>query len=100
MEEEGEMSLLRKQEETNYVSPLPLTRRAKLKSWLFPRRHCSLPDAPSTYKDVIHIRTVSMLSWLDRLRVFFAGKIVVETRTVTENEIGENVTSSVFYVDV
>lgn len=73
------------------------TWRDRLRFKLLPSRHCSLPEAPAAYKDVLECRTFVGLSWPDRVRVLLTGVLVVHTRTVTENTIGEHVTSSVAY---
>lgn len=63
---------------------------------LFPPQHCELPEAPATHKDVLICKVVSELSLIDRLRVLFSGRVRVESRTVTENVIGDHKTNSIF----
>lgn len=74
----------------------PWTWRDKLRCKLFPPQHCELPEAPATHKDVLVCKVFSELSMIDRLRVLITGRIKVETRTVTENVIGDTKTNSVF----
>lgn len=74
----------------------PWTWKDKLRCKLWPPQHCDLPEAPPTHKDVLVCRVTSELSWLDRLRVLVTGRIRVESRTVTEHEIGDHKTKSVF----
>lgn len=74
----------------------PWTWKDKLRCRLFPPQHCDLPEAPATHKDVLVCRVTSELSMLDRLRVLITGRIRVESRTVTENVIGNHKTKSVF----
>ena len=74
------------------------TWRERIRYRLFPHRHCFAPEAPATYKDCVSIRTVTVLSWADRLRIMLTGRVVTETRTVTEHEVGNSVTNAVTYV--
>src|SRR5690348_2521342 len=68
----------------------PWTWKDKLRCKLFPPQYCDLPEAPPTHKDVLVCRVTSELSWLDRLRVLATGRLQVESRTVTENVIGDH----------
>lgn len=43
------------------------------------------------------VRTVVMLSLVDRLRVLVTGRLTVQTNTVTEHVVGACTTSSVAY---
>lgn len=70
------------------------TRLQKLKSKLFPAKRCMVPDAPSSFKDVIHGYAVSKLDWKDRLRVLFTGIVVTQWKTVTQNEVGISITNA------
>ena len=70
------------------------TRLQKLKSRLFPAKHCMIPDAPSSYLGVIHGYAVSKLDWKDRLRVLFTGIVVTQWKTVTQNEVGISITNA------
>lgn len=62
---------------------------------LFPVAAISEPEMP--HRDMFVCRTRVKFSWLDRLRIVMTGKAMVETRTVTENEIGAHKTASVAY---
>lgn len=72
------------------------TWKDKLRCKLFPPQHCDLPHAPPTHKDVLVCRVTVELDMLDRLRVLIAGRIRVESRTVTANLIGDHKTKSIF----
>jgi uncharacterized membrane protein len=76
----------------------PFGWRERLWWKLFPARLPVLPEAPYHWKDVIHVRTSSTLSWADRLRVLVLGRVVVETRIVTENTVGLQRSASVTYI--
>lgn len=67
----------------------------RLRRKLFPWLPCETPKAPATYKDVLIMRVSCELSFADRLRVLVTGRIEIESRTVTENEIGNHETESV-----
>lgn len=75
------------------------TWRDRLRWKLFPRSMCDLPEVPpqTATKDCITIHTVAELSLGDRLRVLFSGRLEVTTRTVTEHEVGNSITSSVAF---
>ncbi len=75
----------------------PDTRKDLLRRKLFPVDPCPLPEAPSTYADVINIKTSVELSFGQRLRVMLTGRLRVETKTVTENRIGQSITASSAY---
>lgn len=79
-------------------STLQWTWKDKLRSRLFPFKPCILPEAPSTHKDVLISKTVCCLDVVDRIKLLFTGRLHVETRTVTENEIGACMTASQCYV--
>ena len=84
-------------DEHGYFVNTPWTWRERLRYRLFPNLHCDLPPAPATHLDCLHVTTVVHLSVIDRLRVLASGKLTVQTRTVTENIVGNAVTSSVAY---
>lgn len=81
----------------NGYASRPVTLKDRVRWRLYPANHCDLPEAPPKWKDVLVCRTVVNLSMLDRLRILVSGRLMVETRTVTENEIGAHVTGSVAY---
>lgn len=83
--------------EQNYFSETPWTWRDRLRFRLFPSRHCQLPDAPATYADCVVVTTTAVLSWPDRLRVLLSGCLTIQTKTVTENVVGDTKTASVVY---
>lgn len=84
-------------DEQGYFVDTPWTWRERLRFRLFPNRHCDLPEAPATYQDCLVVTTVVRLSAIDRVRVLASGKLTVQTRTVTENIVGNAITSSVAY---
>ncbi len=67
----------------------------RLKFSLFPEPAISNPEME--HKDIFVCRTTTRFSWLDRLRIVLTGKVMVETRTATENEIGAHQTKSIAY---
>lgn len=73
------------------------TWKDKVRRTLWPARHCELPEAPPTHKDVLITRTICELPIFARLQVLISGRFTVETRTVTEHEIGQNITASAGY---
>lgn len=80
----------------NYIAtpdPVPWYRR--LYNRVFPWVPCELPEAPASFQDVIISRAKVNLSFADRLRVLFTGKLEVETRIVTENLVGSTRSKSV-----
>lgn len=82
---------------SNYSAMSPLTRRKKfIREW-FPAQHCFAPEAPVNYKDAVHIEVDCRFSFVDRLRILICGRVVVKTVTITENTVGNSVTSSVAY---
>lgn len=81
-----------------YSAPDPRSWFQKLRDRAFPAKHCLAPDAPSGFKDCIHGHAVTRFSWLDRMRVLLSGVVVTSWVTVTENEIGQSVTSAECYV--
>lgn len=81
----------------NYFVDTPWTWRDRVRSRLLPTRYCDVPGAPAAYRDCVVVKTVASLSLLDRLRVLVTGKLIVETKTVTENIVGATVTASVAY---
>jgi hypothetical protein len=76
----------------------PISFMDRLRWKLYPAAPCRLPEAPATYKDVLVCRVYIGLSLVDRLRVLLSGRLVVESKTVTENEIGGLITGSSVYV--
>ncbi len=83
--------------EQGYFVDTQWTWRERLRFKLFPDRYCPLPEASAVHKDCVVIRTVVVLSALDRLRVLWSGRVTVETKTVTENIVGATTTASVGY---
>lgn len=71
--------------------------RDKLRWRLFPAQHCDVPVAPPSYKDCLSCRITVTLSFSARIRLLFSGRLMVDSKTVTENTIGASVTSSVAY---
>lgn len=63
--------------------------KEKLSAKMFPYEPCPLPEAPASFKDTLVIITRAETSILTRLKILLTGKFEVETRTVTENIVGE-----------
>jgi len=80
-----------------FQMPTPLSWRQRVRRRFFPRRFCETPDAPTSHKDCLFINTQVYFGWQDRLRILFSGWVRVETVTVTENTIGDNLTNSVAF---
>lgn len=80
-----------------YFVNTPLTWRERLRFKLFPSEPCLMPSAPATWADCVVVTTVVSLSFRARIMTFISGKLKVETRTVTENIVGDSKTSSVGY---
>lgn len=75
-----------------------ITLKDKIRWKLFPTRFCYLPETSIIYKDVVTIRSYTNLSLIDRLRVLITGRIATESKTVTENEVGNCTSKSVLYI--
>jgi len=73
------------------------TWRDRLRSRLFPSKHCFAPESPEHFKDCVTSRVVTSFSWLDRIRILWTGIVVTHIRTVTEYEVGETITDAVCY---
>jgi hypothetical protein len=78
-----------------FVIPPPPTWRERLLNRLWPEPAIANPRME--HKDVFVCRTQCSFSWADRLRILLTGRLMVETRTVTENEIGQHLTNSIAY---
>jgi len=76
----------------------PWTWQDKLRSRLFPIKHCFAPEAPADFKDCINHRAITRFGWLDRLRILWTGVIVTHSRIVTQNEVGNTVSAAECYV--
>ncbi len=71
--------------------------RDKLRWKLFPAKYLNTPGAPATAKDVLVCRVTCCLSMMDRIRLLLSGRLMVETKTATEHEIGNHCTVSTAY---
>lgn len=78
-----------------FILPPPPTWRERLQSHLFPER--AIPNPKMEHKDVFVCITRTKFSWADRFRILLTGKVTVETRTVTENELGKHLTNSIAF---
>lgn len=74
------------------------TRRERFMFWLWPKNYKALPKAPRSHKDVLTVRTVCVLGFIDRLRILVSGRLFVESRTVCENEVGQMATAVTMFV--
>ena len=82
-----------------FTAPDPHPWRSWWRRKLFPARICTFPDTVEfVMRDAVMVDTVVHLSWLDRSRMLFCGKLRVESRTICENCVGKTVSSSVAYV--
>lgn len=81
----------------NYFVDRPWTWRERLRFKLMPSQPCMTPEAPARFEDCLVMKTVVSFSWLDRFRILLTGCVVVQSKTVTEFRIGDNVTSSAAY---
>ena len=61
---------------------------------LFPSKIPDDPDPESKARDMIVTRTTINFSFADRLRILVSGRVEVESRTATENEIGGHRTTA------
>lgn len=73
------------------------THRERIGWRFFPSRHCDIPDKPGM-RDCVVTRTTTDLSFLDRVRVLISGRIEVQSKTATENVIGDHATNAEFCV--
>lgn len=64
----------------------------RLRWKLFPMEICEIPDVPA--KDCVIVRSTFTLSLSGRLRMLVSGRVEVETKTATENVVGECATST------
>lgn len=80
----------------NYMLAYQPTWIDRLRWKLFPVEVCDIPDIPA--KDCLIVRTEVRLSFIGRIQAFFSGRVMVETKTVTENVIGNATTASCSYV--
>lgn len=76
----------------NYALAYKPTWVDRLRWKLFPIDTCDTPDIPA--KDCLIIRTECRLSLIGRLRILVSGRMQVETKTATENVVGNAVTAS------
>jgi len=74
------------------------TWRDKLRRRLWPAHHCDPPAAPAAFKDVLVTRIRVELNWWGRLSLFVSGRLIVESKAVTENVIGAHFASSASWV--
>jgi hypothetical protein len=74
------------------------TWKDKLRSKLFPCNNCMPPEAPIHFKECVVSRIHADLSFMDRLRVLFTGRVLTDVMIACENEIGEHKTNSTFSV--
>jgi hypothetical protein len=80
-----------------YFVDRPWTWRDRLRARAFPVHLCPLPQPLNPEGDVLTVRTLCVLPWLERLRVLASGRLIVETRTVTEHKVGNTDTATVAY---
>ena len=76
----------------NYALAYTPTWIDRLRWKLFPLDTCDIPDIPA--KDCVITRTECRFRLTGRLRVLLSGRIEVETKTATENIVGNTATAS------
>lgn len=82
---------------SNAVAFIPTTWADRLRWKLFPIDGCEIPDVPA--KDCVITRTKVRFSFAGRLRLLFSGRLTVETKTATENIVGNCETASCCYIN-
>ena len=78
-----------------FVLPPPPRWHERLRARLFLEPAIANPQME--HRDLFVCRTECRFSWTDRLRILLTGKVMVETRTATENVIGAHATKSIAY---
>ena len=73
------------------------TLRERIGNKLFPGHHIDIPDKPGMM-DCLVVRTEAVLSWRARIQILVSGRAFIETKTATQNAIGECQTVSAFTV--
>lgn len=81
-----------------FVAYPKLTWWQRIRKYLFPVEICTPAAVDFVAKDMLIINTVCELGIISRLRLMLTGRLIVETRTPTENVIGKQASSSVCYV--
>lgn len=81
--------------ENTHGYKVAMTWRDRLRARLLPYRSCDMPEAPSTFKDLLTCRVRSHLSFADRIRILMTGWCEVELRVATENSVGKSVSKGV-----
>lgn len=72
-----------------------VTWRDKIRWKLFPGKHVDVPDELMvSHKDMLVMRTTVCLSFVDRVKLLFTGKLAVQHKVVTENIIGHHISFS------
>lgn len=79
------------------AAPLPQDLKSRFRRRFFGYKHCFAPDAPGHFKDALHTTVCCGFDWKDRFKILLSGKVVVKTVTVTENAVGDSVTSSLAF---
>lgn len=74
------------------------TRRERLGWRLFPSRHCDMPKGMG-FRDGIITEVTVGLSFADRVRALFSGRIRVVSKTATGNLVGHYETNAVAHVE-
>lgn len=74
----------------------PLSWKQTVLAKLFPSMACE-PLIIDGSKDGIITRAYIYFTWLDRFRILIFGRVTVETKTTTQNIVGECKSNSVAY---
>ena len=80
------------------VASQKITWKDKLRWKLFPLAHIEYRKSDSFYKDFVHTYATISLSFTDRIRVLFTGRMYYQVRVLTENIVGECSTNSCAHV--
>ena len=75
-----------------------LTLWQRIRRRLFPVEICLPPTVSFEKKDMLITQIVCEVSLVPRLKFLLTGRLVVETKTVTENVIGKQACASACYV--
>lgn len=86
-------------ENCQVVEAPPLTWRQRIQRRLFPVEWCSYPEPYelSSPSGTLMVISVIGFSFLERLRILAAGRIVVVTKSITENPVGTAISNTAAY---
>lgn len=76
----------------------PAKWRERVRNFLFPQPYAMTPETDFEIADVVDSRTFLNFSLADRVKILFTGRVFVEVRTATENEVGRTKSTSIVSV--